>query len=1025
MRWISIPGWRNALLTALCLLPLMLGVTAEARQIAITSLPYTYSASDQTPGVVDTLYIQGSKLTSTGDGISLVSTSSSALDNVVLNLGTDTVVFGTAGGAGALGLDVNGPVSNRPRNVTIIGGHILHQPSDTTASECRAVRLNGHEITMNGTHVVIRGIDGKALITGGTNIYNVHVLNCRFASLVTAYYRRDYYTGACIHLENGRSTLISTDYTGTIKDYYHLIFENNVIETCPHAAMVLYGRSDEGDYLKVKVLNNDITVDARNDNYTYPSGNIFYGTANAYGIVTTYLTGGSEISGNTIRSGTNYEGGRGLYIGSMRLEVIDTVKIYNNDIDIHQGPGDYYRPMPAHGLRVRQSNIANLHVMGNTITARSDNNPATAHTDQEAMAIRWSPYQGSSYNNVIEGNTFRAVGDGTGTTAAVCLDAATIGGDGLTFRNNVLESSGAIIKWGEGNAGAPDHLFEEDTLRFISPDNGHITYDLGHLGNNWDCSNNRVRDMVYQNGAADTDINFAVDGTLELTVERTLRVRVLGNNGLPVSGATVTIVNNYGQTLSNGLTDGNGRRNVVASYLYRSRTGSDSTSFNPFSIKVKKGTDSTMITHTVNATSTVPVVTLNNTAGEEGTEDVVPPAAINDLGALPGDDHGDLTLSWTAPGDDDNVGQADSYAIRYSVNPINVSNWSQATLAPASFTPAEAGTSESFTINNLSPGVEYYVAVRAYDESGNLGAFGSTALDFAAGIAPPSPTTTDVDEGAASVTVAADLVDSYYSLRYEFALDTVSAFSNPTMAVGLASGSEATASFDNLEADILYFWRCRAISTDNSDTSAWSQSVSFDITTGVVATLTDSDMAFPLDGGVVYSPLPALRVRDVAGVTSVYFQLADNPSFTGALESGAITTVPGQQTEWQVTDTLLADTIYYWRISPDNAVWTGAASFTYSAASGVAAAPDIHPYPNPYRPADGHSDITFTNLVENSKITIMTVSGSLVLVKEGLPAGDWVWDGKNGSGAEVATGAYFYYVSYPSGSASGKLLVIR
>ncbi|MBD3401586.1 hypothetical protein GF420_01720, partial [candidate division GN15 bacterium] len=921
-------------------------------------------------------------------------------------------------------LDINGPVSDRPRNVKIVGGYILHQPSDTTAANCRGVRLNGHEITMEGTRVEIRGIDGKALITGGTNIYNVTVRDCEFASYVTAFYRRDYYTAACIHLENARSTTINTDYNGSLDDFRHLIFENNVIETCPHAAMVLYGRRDAGDYLIVEVKNNDITVDARNDNYTYPSGNFYYGAANAYGIVTTYLTGKSEISGNTIRSGTNYEGGRGLYIGSMRLDVADTVKIYNNDIDVHQGPGDYYRPMAAHGLRVRQSNISNLHIKGNRIVARADTDPGTAHTDEVAMAFRWSPYQGSSYNNVIEGNVFEARGDSdANTVAAVVMDAATIGQDGFTFRNNVIASTNTLIKWGEGNAGAPGFLFEEDTLRFLSPTHDPKTYDLGHLGNNWDCSDNRVRDMVYQNGAADDDIHFAVDGTLELTVERTLRVRVLGNNGLPVPAASVTVVNGYGQTVVNGLTDGNGRRNGVVSYRYESRTGGDSTNFNNFSIKVKKGNDSTMISHTVNATSQVPTMTLQNTVGEEGDEDVIPPAQIDDLGALPGDDRGAVELGWTAPGDDESVGQAYSYEIRYSINPINASNWSQATLAPSTPNPAPAGTPEQYVLEGLDPGVQYYVAIVAQDDAGNSSPVSSAVQSFAAGIAPPAPTTTAIDEPSQSVTVSADLVDSYYSLRYEFALDVNSGFPNPTIGVGLASGSEASASFDQLQTDVLYFWRCRAIASDDSDTSAWSQSVSFDITSGVVATLTESDMAYPADGGVVTDPRPTLRVRDVAGVTTVYFQLADNDSFTGATESGAVTTTAGEETTWQVPDSLDTDVVYYWRVSPDNSLWTQAATFSIGAA--LAEAPDIHPYPNPFNVAEGHSEVTFTNLVEGSRITIMSVSGSLVLVEDNVGPGEWTWNGRNDSGAPVSTGAYFYYVSYPSGTASGKLLVIR
>src|SRR5690242_17292972 len=37
------------------------------------------------------------------------------------------------------------------------------------------------------------------------------------------------------------------------------------------------------------------------------------------------------------------------------------------------------------------------------------------------------------------------------------------------------------------------------------------------------------------------------------------------------------------------------------------------------------------------------------------------------------------TLTWTAPGDDANTGQASSYDLRYSTSPITASNFSQMT----------------------------------------------------------------------------------------------------------------------------------------------------------------------------------------------------------------------------------------------------------------------------------------------------------------------------------------------------------
>lgn len=59
---------------------------------------------------------------------------------------------------------------------------------------------------------------------------------------------------------------------------------------------------------------------------------------------------------------------------------------------------------------------------------------------------------------------------------------------------------------------------------------------------------------------------------------------------------------------------------------------------------------------------------------------------------------GDLTLTWTAPGDDGNVGTADLYDIRWSLNPINIANWDSASVIPAigEPTPLIAGTTQEY-----------------------------------------------------------------------------------------------------------------------------------------------------------------------------------------------------------------------------------------------------------------------------------------------------------------------------------------
>jgi len=78
-----------------------------------------------------------------------------------------------------------------------------------------------------------------------------------------------------------------------------------------------------------------------------------------------------------------------------------------------------------------------------------------------------------------------------------------------------------------------------------------------------------------------------------------------------------------------------------------------------------------------------------------------------------------ITLEWTATGDDGAVGQASLYHLRYSLNPINESNWLLATKATGVPAPAVQGTGEYFTVGNLACGTTYYFALKAFDEWGN------------------------------------------------------------------------------------------------------------------------------------------------------------------------------------------------------------------------------------------------------------------------------------------------------------------
>jgi len=78
-----------------------------------------------------------------------------------------------------------------------------------------------------------------------------------------------------------------------------------------------------------------------------------------------------------------------------------------------------------------------------------------------------------------------------------------------------------------------------------------------------------------------------------------------------------------------------------------------------------------------------------------------------------------LFLQWTAPGDDGWVGRASKYDVRVSRTPITEQNFYWAGKVAGFITPNYPGGIETMEVTGLSPGVEYYFAVKTRDELGN------------------------------------------------------------------------------------------------------------------------------------------------------------------------------------------------------------------------------------------------------------------------------------------------------------------
>ena len=109
-----------------------------------------------------------------------------------------------------------------------------------------------------------------------------------------------------------------------------------------------------------------------------------------------------------------------------------------------------------------------------------------------------------------------------------------------------------------------------------------------------------------------------------------------------------------------------------------------------------------------------------------GSSDTIAPATTTNLSAG-NPTQTTINLTWTAPGDDRNLGRATTYDVRYSTANITLANWNSATQVVGEPTPRVPGTAQSMTISGLTPNTLYYFALRTMDESGNTSGLSNIA----------------------------------------------------------------------------------------------------------------------------------------------------------------------------------------------------------------------------------------------------------------------------------------------------------
>ncbi len=123
------------------------------------------------------------------------------------------------------------------------------------------------------------------------------------------------------------------------------------------------------------------------------------------------------------------------------------------------------------------------------------------------------------------------------------------------------------------------------------------------------------------------------------------------------------------------------------------------------------------------------------------TLDSIAPGSISDLRIAAESEKG-VVLQWTAPGENEMEGQAKTYDLRYSQEPITPDNWELLPQKEDMPTPQPAGSTEKITLTDLQANTKYYVAVVALDASDNPSPL-SNVLEIVPGdtIAPEGITT--------------------------------------------------------------------------------------------------------------------------------------------------------------------------------------------------------------------------------------------------------------------------------------------
>jgi len=551
----------------LLLLLFAVPVSATITTIGSSDLPYTASSAN------DTIRFNASKITTTGNGIYVTA------NNVTIDLQNDTLEFGT-GGANTLyginmaqGVDDLTITANDPHPDS--GGYII--VGDSNSWDCVCVRTYGvsniaDDFLMTNVKMIHLGWDGHCFWAEGIrNTRSTHggytFRDCRFYNYTRGFTSRSVADGIAIYVTYGDLT---------VEDSYIYSFAHG-IKTSGYPSIV----------------RCTIIVDAKNDLYERPSGQIYWRSA-GYGGIGIDGDGGAAIYGGEVRDNVILCGltwdtlpngmvytpsiNEGLATGiqishASQTGVDDSLYVTGNYINIHRGLDDYEGSLTTHPFKLRWQNKYVVMRDNDLIcyNASADSGiswgasgcvgyhaiwTSSSYGSEGAFLDSFMTFEENRIISYALDNTVEAVGIKMVIRGENDSPVFDFTGAGNVWRNNYIGASNSCIEFGHGDGGpCQSVLIVSDTLDSLGNSGGDFyTYEAGDYWGN--SENNTLRDMVYLNDIPDTLVAYDSYALASWhKYEKTIKVNVYGNNGLLIANADVEVFNqdsSYADTISTG-----------------------------------------------------------------------------------------------------------------------------------------------------------------------------------------------------------------------------------------------------------------------------------------------------------------------------------------------------------------------------------------------------------------------------------------------------------------------------------------